>query len=110
VGAAGVAATIGVSSLLRSEASWSLDLPVNPIAATFGLLMLAYYAAVVGLRTHHVLIWGSLVAAGLLPVWDGADPSNVGLLLAGLAAIVNGVFDHLALVRTLGPATTPMRG
>ena len=102
---AGVAVMFGATTLLRSGASWSLDLPVNPIAAAFGLLMLAYYATVIGLRAHHVLIWGSLVVAGLLPVWDGADPSNIGLVLAGVAVIVNGVFDHAALVRTLDPAS-----
>ena len=98
---------LGLTTLLRSRASWSLDLPVNPIPAAFGLLMLAYYALVVGLRAHHVLIWGSLVVVGLVPVWDGADPSNVGLVLCGLAVMVNGVCDHLVLVRTFGPAGAP---
>jgi heme O synthase-like polyprenyltransferase len=94
-----VAVMIAGSFLLRSRASWSLDLPVNPIAASFGLLMLASYAIVVGLRTHHVVIWGGLLVAGLLPVWDGADPSNIGLVLAGLAGMTNGIFDHRLLVR-----------
>ena len=97
-----VAVMVGGSFLLRSRASWSLDLPVNPIAASFGLLMLAYYAIVVGLRTHHVVIWGGLLVAGLLPVWSGADPSNIGLVLAGVAAMTNGIFDHRLLVRTFG--------
>jgi heme O synthase-like polyprenyltransferase len=109
-GALGVALMIGLTTLLRSRASWSLDLPVNPIAAAFGLLMLAYYAIVVRLRTHHALVWGSLVVAGLLPVWNGADPSNVGLVLAGVAVVINGAFDHLLLVRTFGPATTATLG
>jgi hypothetical protein len=107
VAACGVALIIGASTLLRSRAGWSLDLPVNPIAATFGVLMLASYAAVTGLRTHHALIWGPVVVVGLLPVWNGADPSNVGLVIAGAASIVNGVFDHLALVRSLGPPAHP---
>jgi hypothetical protein len=72
--------------------------------------MLAYYALVSGLRAHHVVIWGSLVVIGLLPVWDGADPSNVGLVLTGAAVIVNGVFDHLVIVRTFGPAATATVG
>jgi hypothetical protein len=103
VSAAGVVLIIGASTLLRSRAGWSLDLPVNPIAATFGVLMLAYYAAVAGLRAHHVVIWGTVVVVGLLPVWTGGDPSNIGLVIAGAASVVNGVFDHLALVRSLGP-------
>jgi hypothetical protein len=108
--AVGVALMIGGSMVLRSRASWSLDLPVNAIAASFGLLMLVHYAAVVGARLHHVVIWGSLLVTGLVPVWNGADPSNIGLVLAGVAVMVNGVFDHRLLVRTFGPATTPMLG
>ncbi len=104
-GVAGVFLVIGVSTLLRSRADWSLDLPVNPIAVVFAVLMLAYSAAVTGLRPHHVVIWGSLFIAGALPVWTGGDPSNVGLVMCGVAVMVNGVFDHLALVRTFGPAT-----
>jgi 4-hydroxybenzoate polyprenyltransferase len=105
VAIAGVALVFGVSLLLRSRADFSLDLPVNPIAVTFAVLMLAHSAAVTGLRPHHVVIWGSLFVAGALPVWTGADPSNLALLMCGAAVMVNGVLDHLALVRTFGPAT-----
>ena len=76
----GAALLFGLALLLRSRADWSLDLPVNPIPGVFGLLMLAYSATVVTLRPHHVVIWGSLAVAGLLPVWSGDDPSNVGLV------------------------------
>src|SRR4051794_34195101 len=84
--ALGVGIMVGATFLLRSRAGWSLDLPVNPIPATFAALMLVYYAAVVGLHHHHVLIWGALLVAGLVPLWNGADPSNVGLVMAGGAA------------------------
>jgi len=107
---AGVVAMIGVTTLLRSRAAWSLDLPVNPIPAVFGVLMLGYYAAVVGLRAHHVLVWGAVVLAGLLPVWTGGDPSNVGLVIAGAAAVVNGVLDHAALVRAFAAPAGPAPG
>ena len=105
VTAAGVLLLIGLSMLLRSRAAWSLDLPVNPIPAVFGALMLVYYAAVIGLKPHHIVIWGGLLVAGALPVWDGAEPSNIGLAMCGVAVMLNGVFDHLQLVRTLGAAT-----
>jgi hypothetical protein len=108
--AAGIAIMVGAPLLLRSRAAWSLDLPVNPIPAAFGVLMLVYYAAVVGLRAHHVLIWGAIVVAGLLPVWTGADPSNVGLVMAGAAAIVNGVLDHVVLLRGFAPPASPAPG
>jgi hypothetical protein len=108
--AAGIALMVGGSMLLRSRASWSLDLPVNAVAAMFAALMLVYYAAVVGLRRHHVVIWGALLVAGALPVWNGSDPSNIGLVLAGVAVMINGAFDHRVLARTLGPPPTPALG
>jgi hypothetical protein len=102
-GAASIVLMVGLSMLLRSRASWSLNLPVNAIAVSFGLLMLVYYASVIGLRAHHVAIWGTLLVAGALPVWTGADPSNIGLILAGVAVVVNGLLDHRLLVRLFAP-------
>jgi hypothetical protein len=49
------------------------------------------------------VIFGALVVIGLVPVWSGPDVPNWGLLLAGVAIVVNGTFDHLRLVRALGP-------
>jgi hypothetical protein len=98
----GLAVVIGGSSLLRSQADWSLDLPVNAVAVTFALIMVISYAIGIGLKTHHVIIWGALLVAGALPVWTGADPSNIGLLLAGATVMVNGVFDHRLFVQTFG--------
>jgi hypothetical protein len=101
----GVAVVGGGSLLLRGRADWSLDLPVNAIAVSFALFMLISYAIYVGLRAHHVIIWGALLVAGGLPVWNGADPSNIsnaGLVLAGVAVMVSGVFDHRLFVHTFG--------
>ena len=98
----GVLVIVGGSFLARSQADWSLDLPVNPFPATFAAAMLIFYAATVGLRAHHLVILGALLVAGLLPVWHGEDPSNIGLVLAGVAAMAIGVLDHRLLVRNLG--------
>jgi hypothetical protein len=103
----GVAVMIGGSLLLRSRADWSLDLPVNPIAAAFAVVMLVSYAIGVGLKAHHVIIWGALLVAGALPVWNGADPSNIGLVLAGVAVMLSGLYDHRLFVRTFGPPKLP---
>lgn len=70
----------------------------------FALLTLVYYAAVIGIRRHHLVVWGALLVAGALPVWSAADPSNVGLVMTGVAVAVNGVLDHLLLLRVLTPA------
>jgi hypothetical protein len=101
----GVAVVGGGSLLLRGRADWSLGLPVNAIAVSFALFMLISYAIYIGLRAHHVIIWGTLLVAGALPVWNGADPgniSNIGLVLAGVAVMVSGVFDHRLFVHTFG--------
>ena len=36
-------------------------------------------------------------------MWNGADPSNIGLVLSGVAVMVCGVFDHRLFVQTFGP-------
>jgi hypothetical protein len=97
-----IAVVLGGSTLLRSRASWSLDLPVNPIAVTLSLVVLLSYAAGRVVRIHHLVIWGAVLVAGAVPVWDGPDPSNIGLAVVGVALMVTGVFDHLLLVETFG--------
>lgn len=90
------------SLLLHSEAAWSLDLPVDPIPVCFALGMLIFHAATVGLRRHHVVVFGALLVVGALPVWH--DPGSLGLVLCGIAVAVSGLLDHRLLVRALGPA------
>ncbi|MEA2178648.1 MAG: hypothetical protein QOG77_1945 [Solirubrobacteraceae bacterium] len=78
-------------------------LPVNTLAVGFALAMLAGYAIGVGLATHHVVVWGALLIGGALPVWDGNDSGNAGLLMAGVAVAVAGILDHRAFLHTFGP-------
>jgi hypothetical protein len=92
-----LAVMVGGSLLMRS-----IDLPVNATAVSFALIMLISYAIGVGLKAHHVIIWGALLVAGAPPVWNGADPSNIGLVLAGVAVMVSGVLDHRLFVDTFG--------
>lgn len=98
-----IVVVVGGSTLLRSRASWSLDLPVNATAVTLSLVVLLSYAAGRVLKAHHLIIWGTVLVVGAIPLWDGADPSNIGLAIVGVALMVNGVFDHLLFVRTFGP-------
>jgi hypothetical protein len=102
-GALALATMTGFSLLLRSRASWSLDLPVNAIAVSFALVMLISYGIGVGVKAHHAIIGGALLITGALPVWTGADPSNIGLLLAGVAIAASGAFDHRLFLHTFGP-------
>ena len=101
--ALGFAVVLGGSLLLRSRAGFSLDLPVNAIAVTFAIVMLATYAIGGVLRPHHVAVYGTLLAAGALPVWHGEDPANVGLVMCGACVVACGVLDHLAFARTFPP-------
>ena len=97
--------TIVGSLLLSSRASWSLDLPVNPTAISFALVMLVTYAMSVGLRVHHKIVFGLLLLVGLAPVWQHEGMGgNAGLALAGMAIIVAGILDHRLIVRTFGPS------
>jgi hypothetical protein len=83
----------------------SVALPVSAFAAAFALAMLAWFAICVGLRMRHLLIWGALLVAGLLPVWGAvADKISVAWLPIGVATIAAGIFDHRTLVRAYGPA------
>ena len=96
---------IGGSLLLSSRASWSLDLPVNPTAISFAVVMLVTYATSVGLRAHHRVVFGALLVAGSIPVWERAGESgNAGLVLAAVAVAIAGALDHRLLVRTFGPS------
>ncbi len=98
---------LGGSLLLRSRAAWSLDLPVNALAVTVALSVLIFYAIGVGLKAHHTIIWGAVLLAGALPVWNGADPGNIGLVIIGAAHMVCGVFDHRLFVHTFGSPKNP---
>ena len=85
------------------QLDWSLDLPVIGTVASFALIMLAFYAITVGLKAHHMIIWGSLLVVSLLPVWGGVEPDNkinVGFVVMGVAIMATGIFDHGALKRT----------
>jgi hypothetical protein len=101
-GAACVAMMIGGPILVQV-----LDLPLNGFALAWSVVALGYYAVNVGLRAHHVVIWGSVLGASLVPLWGDprtSDTPNVGMLIIGVGAIATGILDHRLLVRSFGPA------
>ncbi|ROO87133.1 hypothetical protein EDD29_4724 [Actinocorallia herbida] len=109
---AGVAgAAVGVIVVGAVLLDWNLDLPVSLTAIAFALVLLAHYAVGMGLRPHHKVVCAALGVAGALPFWGDADHRiNLGLLLAGVAIAVSGIFDHAALRREFGPAGGLDRG
>lgn len=88
-----------------STLDYKTDLPIWGFLAAWALLMLISYGFSVGLKPHHMAVGGTLLVASLIPVWGGLEPglrSNYGLIVAGIAVMVAGIFDHLLLVRTFG--------
>ena len=87
---------------------WSADSSICIYASAFALATLAYYAILVGLRAHHVVIWGLVFLAGVLPVWGGlgADRDALAMFPLGAALIVSGVLDQRLLIRDLGSAAS----
>lgn len=87
-----------------------LDLPINGVAVPWAVAALGFYALAVGLKAYHVVIWSSVLVAGLVPFWGDpstTDTANVGLLMVGVAAMATGFFNHRLLVRTFGPSEGP---
>ena len=96
-----------MATVLNSAAPWSLDLPVNVVPLMLGIVVLGHYVFVAGPRAHNLVIWGALVALCALPVWHMDRPITAGFLLLGVAMILNGVLDHVALVRLVGEPDHP---
>lgn len=92
---------------------WSPDGPQCIFASAFALATLVYYAILTGLRPHHVVIWGAVFVAGLLPIWGGlgADRDALAMIPLGLAAMLSGLLDQRLLARSFTSATgDPIEG
>lgn len=88
----------------------ALGLPLNGLALSWAIVVLAYYATTVGLRPYHLAIWGAVLIVALAPFWGDnrtTDTSNFGMLIVGAAVMLTGVLDHRLLVRTFGPSKDP---
>jgi hypothetical protein len=73
---------------------------VSLFAALFAAAALSWYALRVQLRPHHLAVWGGLLVAAFLPLWDSFDDrTSVAFLAVGVAVALSGVFDHWTLVR-----------
>jgi drug/metabolite transporter (DMT)-like permease len=85
---------------------WSPDSPICVYAVAFALATLTYYAILVGLRIHHVVVWGAVVVAGLMPIWAnlGPDRDPVAMMLLGVVLMLSGVLDQRLLAHSFGPA------
>jgi hypothetical protein len=93
---------VGVDQLARSVLGRPPGQPVSTYAISWAVGMLVFYASTVGLRAHHLVIWGSLLVAGLLPIWGlGADRDAVAMFPIGAATVLSGVLDHRLFVRSL---------
>jgi drug/metabolite transporter (DMT)-like permease len=86
---------------------WSPDGPQCIYVSAFALATLAYYAILVGLRPHHLVIWGAVFVAGLLPIWGGlgVDRDALAMIPLGLVTIASGLLDQRVLARSLAVPT-----
>ena len=86
---------------------WSPDGPQCIYASAFALATLAYYAILVGLRPHHVVIWGAVLVAGLLPIWGGlgVDRDPLAMILLGPVMMLSGLLDQRILARSFAAPT-----
>ena len=85
---------------------WSLDSDRCVYASAFALATMVYYAILVRLRTYHLVLWGALFVAGLLPIWGGLgeDRDAVAMMIFGVFLIVSGLLDQRLLARSFGPS------
>ena len=99
--AAGFVVFVGADQLARTIFGRPPTEPISSMLAAWALGSLVFYAIGSGLRSHHLVIWGAAVVAGLLPVWGvGVDRDAMAAFPIGLATILSGLFDHRLLVAT----------
>ena len=97
-GAATIAA--GAALIGGSFIDFRVQLPISVFAASFAAAMLFTYHVYTGLKRHHVIVWGALLAVALIPVWGSfTDRASVAWLPVGVATAVAGLLDHRLLVR-----------
>jgi hypothetical protein len=99
--AAGFAVFVAADQLGRTILGRPPQEPVSTTAAGWALGMLVFYAVGAGLRAHHMVIWGAVLAAGVLPIWGlGSERDAIAYFPIGAATIAAGLLDHRLLVRT----------
>lgn len=92
---------------------WSPDGPQCIYASAFALATLAYYAILVGLRPHHIVVWGAVFVAGLLPIWGGlgVDRDPLAMIALGPVMMLSGLLDQRVLARSFAvPAGDRLEG
>jgi uncharacterized integral membrane protein len=96
-------AWVGVLFVASSHALWSPSPSISLFTSAFALATLALYAILVGIRPHHAILWGAILAAGLLPIWGGlgADRDALAMFPLGGALVVTGLLDQRLLARDL---------
>lgn len=93
---------IGADQLARIMFGRPPDRPMSSYAVAWSLGMAVFYGINVGLKLHHIVIWGSLLVAGLLPIWGhNVDRDAMASFPIGVATILSGLIDHRLLVRVL---------
>jgi len=103
---AGFAVFVAVDQLIRTVSGRPPTAAVSSYVTSWALGMLVFYAIAVGLKAHHVVVWGTLAVAGLLPIWGvSVDRDAVASFPLGVATMVSGLLDHRLLMRTFAASS-----
>ncbi len=98
---AGFGVYIAADQLARAILGRPSQHPVSTTAATLALGMVVFYAMNTTLKARHIVIWGTLLVAGLLPSGGlGVNRDAVAYFPIGAASVASGLLDHRLLVRT----------
>lgn len=93
---------VGADQLLRIMFGRPPDRSISSYTSSWALAMLVFFVITTGLKLHHIVIWSSLLIAGLLPIWGlGLDRDAIASFPIGVALILSGLLDHRLLVRDL---------
>ncbi len=91
---------IGADQLTRIMFGRPPDRPMSSYAASWSLGMLVFFGMTIGVKMHHIVIWGSLFVIGVLPIWGlNANRDAIAAFPIGVAIILSGLMDHRLLVR-----------
>jgi hypothetical protein len=102
---AGFGVFVAVDQLIRTLFGRPPTPAISSYVTAWSLGMLVFYAIAVGLKVHHIVVWGTLAVAGILPVWGvSADRDALASFPIGVVTMLSGLLDHRLLLGAFASA------